>query len=404
MTHEEAEKPRSSQAPGQLLGYSMQFTRLTHLLLEKGVDWVLSLECFSDVGGQSKTGQRLAEEDKSTHTGNPLADRSRDLWKTLFNWVVSVEDGKLNPSNTSFIIYISRQVEGAIANAFSAAQTSEEARAALEQAQVLLWGEAPDFTLRESVAKQISPYVKKVFSTDPNLVSEIVRHFEIGCGSGSPTADLRHAFARLQLMPPEQLDSAMKFATGWIKIKADLQLEASEPATITGEEFFSALTNYVFNRSTRTVLRSVAGIPSESETRIEFLSRVFVRQLDIIDEPDEEKLSAVRDWWRSKGDCISWVRDGYIDPDAIGAFSRDLMRRWEHERGRLPLLRASLGESEQGQLLYRSCSCMRVPLDGLPVESHVVCGTYHDLADSLKVGWHPNFREILGRQDQTEVE
>jgi len=400
MRRKEAEGSKSPQAPGPLRGYSLQFTRLTQLLLEKGVDWVFSLECFGDVGGSSGAGHQISEEDKSYSSGNPVADRSRDFWKTLYNWVVSVEKGELAPSNTSFIIYVSRHVTGEIVSEFSAARTVEQASKALMQAQLTLWGEGPDFALRDSVAQGISAYVTRVFEADPRVILQIIRNFELNCGTGSPTEDLHDAFSRLAIMPAEQLENAIKFAVGWVKLAVDSQLEANEPATIKGEEFIAALTNFVFNRSNRTVLRSVADSPSDSEARNELLSRLFVQQLEIIGETDEEKLRAVRDWWRSKGDFISWIRNGDVDPDAIAAFSEELVRKWEHESTLLPLLTASLGESEQGCALYRSCARLSVPLDGLPVESHVVCGTYHDLADVLEVGWHPRYREILGEEHQ----
>ena len=396
MPDEEVDNRNLPNAPGQLLGYSLQFTRLTQLLLEKGVNWVLSLECLGDVAGSGDTGQLYTEEDKSSHTSNPVTDRSRDLWKTFHNWLASVERGEIRSSGTSFVLYVSRSVGGSIVTEFSDAGTLEDASEALARAKVLLWGRPPHFPLRASVAEGIAAYVEHVFEADQRSVCEIICNFELHTGSGSPTSDLRSAFTRLGLLPPELLDQAVSFATGWVKMRADEQLEASTPAQIAVEDFFAALRNFISSRTTRTVLRSVTESPGEEEIQSALLARVFIRQLEIIEESDEEKLQAVRDWWRSQGDCISWLRDGYVDPPAIEAFASDLVRRWEHEQARVPLLREALEDPERGRMLYRTCAGLTVPLDGIPVESHVVCGTYHDLADNLEVGWHPRFRELLG--------
>lgn len=78
---------RKTEVPGQALGYSLQFTRLTHMLLQAPEGSVCSLELLDDVAQEDGIGGVKLVQSKSALTANPVADRAKSLWKTLSNWV-----------------------------------------------------------------------------------------------------------------------------------------------------------------------------------------------------------------------------------------------------------------------------------------------------------------------------
>ena len=73
---------KKPHVPGQYLGYSLQATRFLVKLLESDPDSTVSLEVFEDIGVESYDGYRTAEQDKSATNGNPVSDRSVDLWRS----------------------------------------------------------------------------------------------------------------------------------------------------------------------------------------------------------------------------------------------------------------------------------------------------------------------------------
>src|SRR3954447_12019262 len=90
-------RKRSTAAPGQYLGYSLQATRfLVRLLEAKGGDHIC-LEVFDDVGVEKKDGTKVAEQSKSNLATNPLTDRSLAFWKNLRNWIDGTSSGSLDP-------------------------------------------------------------------------------------------------------------------------------------------------------------------------------------------------------------------------------------------------------------------------------------------------------------------
>ena len=92
------------------------------------------MEGFDDVGVEGSQGHKIAEQDKSTHVGNPVRDRAVDLWKTLSNWLTAIESGELQIGKTVFALYVSQPRTGQIVSRFSEAKTAAEADRALREA------------------------------------------------------------------------------------------------------------------------------------------------------------------------------------------------------------------------------------------------------------------------------
>src|SRR5437867_3152830 len=87
-------------AAQQALGYSLQYTRLTVMLLESPVGTACSLEVLDDVEASFPDGQRHLVQSKSALGDNPVSDRAISLWKTIYNWLQLIERALVNPQQT----------------------------------------------------------------------------------------------------------------------------------------------------------------------------------------------------------------------------------------------------------------------------------------------------------------
>lgn len=170
----QSQSKRKTEVPGQALGYSLQFTRLTHLLLQAPEGSLCSLELLDDVAQENDSGGITLIQSKSALTANPVADRAKSLWKTLANWVELAAFPDFEVDKTIFELYVSRPVEGDIVESFDKAKTLESAQKAIAQARTTLWGSPPHFDLKGEVAKEIAPYVEKVFTANQNFLERLV--------------------------------------------------------------------------------------------------------------------------------------------------------------------------------------------------------------------------------------
>ncbi|HBZ87066.1 MAG: hypothetical protein A2509_03625 [Candidatus Edwardsbacteria bacterium RIFOXYD12_FULL_50_11] len=375
------------------MGYSLQQTLFVSLLLQSRKESIVSLEVFEDIGVETPGEGKLAVQSKSTSNGNPVSDRSIDFWKTFHNWLTAVEKGELDPDNTLFKIYVSKKVTGPIAESFSNAKTIAQAKEALISAQTELWGKAPAFEKRSSVALGISAFVEHIFNDDKDLISKIICSFELETGSGSPQSDLRDIFSKL-LCPDEIIEDLNKYALGWVKDKIDRAIENNEAAIIKVSEFRTTLVSFIGKRSSKSILSSFARDPDPTEINAERLKK-YVRQLEFIESPDDQKIRAIIDFLKASSARTEWSEKGLVFEESFNEFEDNLIRTWKNLRTKTFLNQNNASPSAKGQILYSECSLHRAHLQAMETPSHFIPGSYNALADIEKVGWHPDYLQLL---------
>lgn len=384
---------RKTEVPGQALGYGLQYTRLTQLLLQAPEGSFCSMEVLDDVAQQHpKKGVRLIQS-KSALTANPVSDRAKSLWKTLSNWVEASATWDFELEKTMLEIYVSRPVGGAIVQSFADAKTLEAARAAIAQAQLELWGEAPHFPLKGELAEEIASYVERVFNADPARSAQIICNFHLTCGSGSPHADVE-AIIRTHPVSASKVTDIADHMCGVVKRRVDEQLEAGRPAVIGRDEFAGWYAAYVRKVDRDMVLLSRAKMPSEEESR-GLLPKVFVQQLEIIGLSFEDKLEAVSDYLMAAADRTEWAVRGEVDETSFDDLDSVLKRNWKNKRRAGSIQHAGKADDLQGQALYSECMQLDVPLQAMEPPDHFIPGCLHRLADDMSIGWHPTYEQQL---------
>ena len=386
-------RKRKTEVPGQALGYGLQYTRLTQLLLQAPEGSFCSMEVLDDVAEQHpKKGVRLIQS-KSALTANPVSDRAKSLWKTLSNWVDASAAWDIDLEKTMFEIYVSRPVGGAIVQSFADANSLEAARAAISQARVELWGEAPDFPLKSELAEDIAPYVENVLSADCARMAQIIRNFHLTCGSGSPQSDVE-AIIRSDPVSASKVRDIADHMCGVVKRRVDEQLEAGRPAVIGRDEFAGWYATFVRKIDRDTVLLSRARMPSEEEAR-GLMPKVFVQQLEIIGLSYEDKLEAVSDYLMAAADRTEWAVRGEVDETSFEDLDSVLKRNWKNKRRAGSIQHAGKADDLQGQALYSDCMQLDVPVQAMEPPDHFIPGCLHRLADDMSIGWHPTYEQKL---------
>lgn len=389
----QARARRKTEVPGQALGYSLQFTRLTQLLLQAPEGSVCSLEVLDDVAQEETSGRVKRVQSKSALTANPVADRAQSLWKTLSNWIELAETPEFDLDKAIFEIYVSRPVEGVIVQSFANANTLESARLAITTAKDTLWGSPPTFDLKATVAPHISSYMEKVFQADQNLLERLICKFQLTQGSGSPQADLE-ALIRSHPVSPSKVTDIADHLCGLVKRKVDLLLEAGKPAVIARDDFHAWYTSYAQKIDRQTVLSSRAKAPSKEVARGYFPDN-FIRQLDIIGLSFEDKLGAASDYFMATFDRTDWAVRGEVDETSFDDLDDVLKRTWKNKQRTCGLNYGDKSEQHQGQVLYFDCMQLVASVQAMSPPSHFIPGCFHMLANDLIVGWHPTYKVQL---------
>lgn len=142
---------------------------------------------------------------------------------------------------------------------------------------------------------------------------------------------------------------------------------------------------------------------TEREVEQELQRRQYIQQLRWIDCTDEELTRAVNDYLRSSTDRTTWSERADVLESSFEEFSDHLERHWKNRRRLAPIELPGRSETEQGQAIFAHCTSVNTTLQGLDVPSYFIPGSYHALADTFVVGWHPRFEELRMSMAQPTV-
>lgn len=131
-----------THVPDKVYAFMIQSHHMLYELLNCGEGDYVSVEVFDDVGVEHEDGSKDAIQLKSALSNrNPVSDKAVDFWKTMYNWLVSVEVGVLEPENVKFVLFINVNKQGVIANKFHNSKNYNEASVAWEEAKKVFYDE-----------------------------------------------------------------------------------------------------------------------------------------------------------------------------------------------------------------------------------------------------------------------
>lgn len=380
----ELKKPLKTSAAGQYLGYSLQQLRLAHHLFRALDGDAVSLEYLDDVAVHRANGTFLLEQSKSALVGNPMSDRSEELWKTFANWAELCVDGTVEAATTDFRLYVTPAKTGTLVGAIHAASETDAD-------QVLA-----------KIKKLISPakvnvgcadLVMRFLEAGEDICLRIIARFQLVAES-DPVESVRQ-FVRPGA-PPEALEDLTAAAIGMARDRIDNLIRKKSYPIQDVTSFRREFRTFASRSNLTSLLRSTAAQPS-TET-IETLvnsAPMFVRQLHAIEASDDLLVTAVSDFLRAKADKIQWADEGRVLVDSFVDFDAQLVREHKIVRDEIEDVQATIEIVARGRALYRRCTATVLPLEGQTLPSHFVAGAYNHLADARQVGWHPQYATLF---------
>ncbi|MEI6528086.1 MAG: ABC-three component system protein [bacterium] len=378
----------TSTAPGQLLGYILQFPRALCRLLQAGVGGAVGIELIGDVTAFLANGAVINEEDKSSTTTNPLTDRSTDLWKTFYNWIKQIDDGAIDVTKTSFVLYTNCSGRPALVNKFNAAKTPADVHAAIQAAIT----ELKD----TSHSHDIWVYYDFVINKKLNTFEKLLLNFELLVGVDGAHDDVRREL-KSKFIPDHSIQLVSDNICGWFQEIVSNKLKAKIPAVITFEELDHQIA-VLLERLRQKELVDFAATELALENKIAPALRqrpVFIKQLDLIKLSDEMKIQAVCDYLRADYNRHRWIESEILDETTAKDFEKRLYSFWQTEHRKTELLHLNLAEETRGELLLGECSSRQELIRGEPTPDRTVAGTYHALAELMQLGWHPKWSSLL---------
>ena len=168
----------------------------------------------------------ITEEDKSSLSGKPITDKSTDLWKTFFNWIVAINEGSLDVGKTQYVLYCNKSGRLSIVDKFSDAKNMNDAEEALKEAKKQLSDISPEHSIWD--------YYNFVVNQNEKLLLQVICQFEVQYGINAGYDEVDYEL-RKKMVPLGQIDYLRDKISGWLWKIMQEKIVKKEPCCICWE-------------------------------------------------------------------------------------------------------------------------------------------------------------------------
>lgn len=383
-----------THVPDKVYAFMIQSHHMLYELLNCKDGDSVSVEVFDDVGVEHVDGSKEAIQLKSALSNrNPVSNKATDLWKTMYNWLISVEVGLFKPENVKFILFLNVNKQGSIVNGFHLAKNYDEAVLAWENAKKEFYDEKGEI---KEIGEEYKKYVEYFFSQDSKEIAcKIIQKFELKKCIDNYSLTVRKEFDKSGI-PADIIDPIYMGIIGWIDVNVTKMVENNEAIIISFEKYQMQLRALYRDYNQKHSLMTHSVKPSNLEIQRELQQqRTYIAQLEIIDCDYTEKIEAINDFLRASIDRTIWADNGEISFQSMQTYEEKLKRSWNLERKIIMIERKNELPEEQGKLVYYKCQQNQIEMQSVSVPEFFQNGCYHLLADELEVGWHPHYLEKI---------
>lgn len=383
------------QASEQMLGYLYQVRYALALLLENdNSDCQISIEKFDDVAFSKDDIpiQLIQLKHHIQHQGN-LADASTDMWRTIKVWLDAISETPDILDGTNFLIITT-------------------ATAPIDSAAFLLKKDSnrnPDTAYQKlktvcfsSVNQAHQRYYDAFREAGEDTVKQLIRQiYIIDCASNIIDVEkdiLKHI--RYSCSPKHQKMIYERLEGWWFKKAIDV-LCCDTPVFVNQNQVRSFIVSVSQEYADDNLPIDILDIDDLQESNFSANEKIFHEQLKLICLGNHRMQLALRDYYRAFRQRASWVRNDLLYVNELGQYEQRLIDEWEHA---FAAMEETLSETnnateeekaKEGRQLFSDIEKRDIRIRPKCQEAFIMRGSYHILANQLKIGWHVDFFDRL---------
>lgn len=323
-----------------------------------------------------------------------LTDGSVDLWKTLRVWAEAAKADPSLPGRVRFALITTAQAPAGSAASCLRPDDAGGRDPAIAEAKLV---QAAGASKNAALAKAIAAFT----ALTPEMRYALVTSIEII--DGAPLiADMEALIEeRLRMIAPRgKAALAREQLEGWWWPRICAALQAETPGTISVLEVEQKLDDIRDSLKRDALPFDMEHVDPPDEALDTFDEMRFVRQLQSIGISPLRLQYAKRDFYRASAQRSLWARQNLLFDGEVGRFDRILIEEWQPHFAQMCDGLADGCEKtalrEAGQKLYGWVEThARFPIRAA-ISRFLNVGSYHILADDLRVGWHREYFTLCG--------
>lgn len=391
------QSPNFSAAPSAA-GYLYQ-ARLALALCLKYVNGEASVEVgierLDDVSFEANgTALELLQAKHHISRVASLTDKSADLWKTLRVWSVAVAKDPTIPARTRLALVTTGSApEASAASMLRPAGTYKAGEGRDPKAAAALLVAVAEVGGNEDLKAAHEAFL----ALGPAMRASLLSSVEI-LDNQPLITDLGETIENeLRLLAPKgQAAVARERLEGWWWPRVCKALIATPAETISVLEIEAKLDDIRDGLKRDALIADQEHADPTAEEIADYEGRPFIRQLRAVGVGGNRMEYAKRDYYRAFTQRSKWVREHLVFDGELAKYELTLIEEWQP---RFQQMKDKLGDGdtadvarqEAGRGLYDWVEAdARFPFRTL-TPRFLTVGSYHILANDLRVGWHPDY-------------
>jgi hypothetical protein len=381
-------------ATASALGYYYQIRYALFALLTGELNGGISLETMDDITSERDGSPvELIQTKHHVNQTASLADASPDLWKTLRNWSCKILNNEVDPNTVQLLLVSTDNItDNSVVSMLGYTPAQRYVKKALDQLQ-----KVAEESYNKTNAKAYQDFMAltkeqrylllesiKVIAASPNII-DIVPKIQRQLALSTRDEFIEPVYQRLE---------------GWWFDRAIKSMKGAESKVI----FFSevrAMINDISEQfyADNLPIDFLSCVVPEEETLADS-QKVFIKQLQLVVVGQPRIRNAINDYYKAYQQRSKWVREDLVNINELENYENRLINEWQR---RFLIMQENLAEGSiehemklAGRNLYNEIDeniniCIRPKCN----EPYVMRGSYHMLANDLRIGWHAKFIERL---------
>lgn len=379
------------------LGYLYQVRYgLLLIVSEQNQEAKLLIEQIDDISIETPSALEVYQTKLHINSVANLTNASTDLWKTIRVWSERIISGQLDPDNCIFNL-ITTAAASADTIPFKLKQGTKDTREVDEIIKSLL----------EVATTSDSKSNKTAYAAFTALTNEQQKKLIKNISVIDSSIDLNEAKDGIKKLlfystTSDKVEALYQRLEGWFVGEVILQLQ-NQRAEISGKDVQDKILDLVDSFKADNLPDDFAvSIASDEEQLSPYRNKKFVKQLEAIGiKPNAKIIShAISDYHRAFSQKSKWMRDGLINATDEINYDSKLIDDWEKKFAILEDIAEAADEIQkaEGKKFYESHYVNTQPNIHIRErfkEQYMVTGSCQILSDKKKIGWHPNFKDII---------
>ena len=372
--------------------------------LKSESEFLVSVETLDDVTFETTGGEAtdlLQTKHHLNGTAN-LTDASTDLWKSLRIWFEGNTSGQIPQNANLYLITTAIASDGTAASKLRA--TSRDISAAQQ---------ALDATASTSTNKTNEKAYEAYLAASSLDRTAVLNRVTI-IDSSSPITDLDLDLRQevFWAVSKAHHSTFLERLEGWWLRRVLLQLITGTGGRIGSVEIEAQMSDLreQFKQDSLPIDDDLIDFSLDDTMKSAYQDFNFVKQLNIINAGKRRIASAIRDYYRAFEQRSRWIRHDLVVGMELHKYEKRLVEEWEivfdaacDEIGADATFEV---KEKAARSVLAWAERTTIPIRANVTEPFISRGSFHMLADEIRIGWHAEFRdrirEILKITEKTE--